>query len=807
MEEASADHAAAYSFRWDVGVSMEVEMTANVATAAANPTQKPPKIEVIAENIPDEIKALNRWVTWDWVWSAKQNKWTKPPLQLNHKLASSTDSKTWTRFDLAWLIGRNRAGIGFVLGSDLGIVGIDLDKCRNPLTGEIKQLQAEIIRELGTYAEVSPSGTGVKMLCRGSLPEKFRKANHELGIEIYADGRYFTITGHTLDGSPKTINDSQDKLTALINRFMHVGELPSPELASQEDETELARSALAAIDPALADGYTDWLMIGMSLHAISPYLLQDWDRWSMQSAKYTQGECQKKWAGFDGQGVGPGTLYHFAKLKGWKPPRGWKKTASQVAAEEYRIANYREEVQQKGDRVIKTRVPIPQRQIVEQTLRVFDGWPKKVQGSLFVCKNAKVEYLPKPHSLFSWMRDQKEIAWGSGDSLATKEEFHSSLMRNTEEFIDIQHHAHFPPIEGIFYTCKQPEPTYGLQLNKFLDFFCPATKEDRQLILAAIATTFWGGPPSQRPVFLISAAPGAGQGTGKSTLAAMIATLTGGSVDISAGMESEEIKRRLLNGADVEKRVVCLDNVKKTKFSDQGIEALITAKEISGHKMFVGGCSRPNLLTWFMTMNGPSLSRDLAQRTINIILKRPKHSGNWYEQVMSHVETYGKEIVSDIAGFFARERQEIDYPTRWGMWEREIVSRLDDPNGVCTTIRSRETINDDDHQTAQAIEELVKYRLTVDVGYLMTDRVHISNERVAAWVNKAVGDDTKGGVRQAIATLTRLENSGLLSCLSKNPSRKYGRGWVFSMVFEDGDIYYDLEKRIIENMGSGWGWS
>jgi hypothetical protein len=48
----------------------------------------------IAENIPAEIKELNRWVTWDWVWSEKSKKWTKPPLQLNHKLASSTDSKT-----------------------------------------------------------------------------------------------------------------------------------------------------------------------------------------------------------------------------------------------------------------------------------------------------------------------------------------------------------------------------------------------------------------------------------------------------------------------------------------------------------------------------------------------------------------------------------------------------------------------------------------------------------------------------------------------------------------------------------------
>jgi hypothetical protein len=149
------------------------------------------------------------------------------------------------------------------------------------------------------------------------------------------------------------------------------------------------------------------------------------------------------------------------------------------------------------------------------------------------------------------------------------------------------------------------------------------------------------------------------------------------------------------------------------------------------------------------------------------------------------------------------------------LWEREVVSRLSAPDSVCATIRNRENTNDDDYQTAQAIEELVTKRLTEDmvdssgsfVGYAKTDRVHISNERIAAWVNKAVGDDTRGGVRQAIATLGRLENAGLLHSLSKNPSRTYGRGWVYSLAFDQGEIKYDLEKRILEGLGSAWGWS
>lgn len=777
----------------------------SIATSAAQ--QKPAKIAVIADNIPDEIKQLDRWVTWEWTWSAKQTKWTKPPLQLNHKLASSTDAKTWTRFDLAWMLGRNRDGIGFVLGADIGIVGIDLDKCRDPQTGEIKPLQAEIIRELDTYAEVSPSGTGVKLLCRGELPAKFRKANHELGIEIYADGRYFTITGHKLESAPREINNAKEKLTELINRFMHAGELPTPESASEEDEIELAKSALAAIDPGLADGYTDWLMIGMSLHSISPYLLHDWDQWSTSSPKYVAGECAKKWAGFDGKGVGPGTLYHFAKLRGWRPARGWRKSvgSNEVPIE---IANYREVIKEdKKGKVTKERVAIDQMQIVNDTLKLFDNWPKRVGSILFVCNNKQVEYLPKAANLFSWMRDKKKIVWGQGDAMATKDEFFVSLCRNVEGFRDIQEQPHFPPMGGIYYTCEQPKAGSMQPLEQFIDFFSPATKEDRQLILAAIVTPFWGGPPSQRPAFLISAVAGAGQGSGKSTLAGMIAELIGGYIDISPDMDLEEIKRRFLNGDDLNKRVVLVDNIKKAKFSNPSIEALITAPSISGHKMFKGGGSRPNLLTWIMTMNGPSLSRDLAQRCINIIVKRPKHSGDWLEKTAGFIESNRREIIEAIAAFYERERQPISYPTRWGMWEREVAARLDNPDSVCATIRNRENLNDDDQQVANAIEELILHRLTVDVGYRSTDRVHIGNERIAAWVNKATGDGTKGGVRQAIATLTRLENSGLLFGLSKNPSRTHGRGWVFSLGSDSSEIFYDLEKRILAQLGSGWGWS
>jgi primase-polymerase (primpol)-like protein len=75
-------------------------------------------------------------------------------------------------------------------------VGIDLDTCRNPETGEIAPWAQKIIeRAQGNYVEVSPSGRGLHIITRGSV----RGGGMRKGpIEIYSRGRFFTISGRTL---------------------------------------------------------------------------------------------------------------------------------------------------------------------------------------------------------------------------------------------------------------------------------------------------------------------------------------------------------------------------------------------------------------------------------------------------------------------------------------------------------------------------------------------------------------------------------------------------------------------------------
>lgn len=77
---------------------------------------------------------------------------------------------------------------------------------------------------------------------------------------------------------------------------------------------------LASIDPALLD-YTEWVHVGMALHA-EGYGWQIWDEWSRRdSRRYHAGECERKFKTFRASGdIAGGTLVEMAKNAGWEPP-------------------------------------------------------------------------------------------------------------------------------------------------------------------------------------------------------------------------------------------------------------------------------------------------------------------------------------------------------------------------------------------------------------------------------------------------------------------------------------------------------
>src|SRR5829696_494744 len=131
--------------------------------------------------------------------------------------AKSTNPKTWTGYEEAVRARKEYGydGIGFVFTPEDDLCGVDLDKCLNPETGEIELWAWAIIEELNSYTEISPSGTGVHILLRGELPAG---RNRKGRFEAYDRGRYFTITGNQLSGSPQSIEDRQEELRDVVRR-------------------------------------------------------------------------------------------------------------------------------------------------------------------------------------------------------------------------------------------------------------------------------------------------------------------------------------------------------------------------------------------------------------------------------------------------------------------------------------------------------------------------------------------------------------------------------------------------------------
>ncbi|AMV41047.1 hypothetical protein [Planctomyces sp. SH-PL62] len=120
-------------------------------------------------NVPAELRALEQWILWTDVDGRKL-----PRTADGRRNASTTDPATWTTFEAAAEALREAApgrfsGLGFVFTGGDPYVGIDLDGCLDG--GEIADwAKAWLDRFKGCYAEVSPSGNGVKVWARGKLP-------------------------------------------------------------------------------------------------------------------------------------------------------------------------------------------------------------------------------------------------------------------------------------------------------------------------------------------------------------------------------------------------------------------------------------------------------------------------------------------------------------------------------------------------------------------------------------------------------------------------------------------------------------
>lgn len=723
-----------------------------------------------------------------------------------------------------------RSNVGLILGPVSGLIRIDVDGARGD-----ELLREKSKGDLPPTLEFSSGGNGRGLLYRipdgaqvkttsdkgdgehSELRFQAKGAQTVMPPSIHPSGRvYEWLTGHSPDdmeaafaplwlleelkpGKRKTPKQKTPKQTSDNPEF----EIDNNREPDPERDREIALSALNALSSSRADDRDMWLTIGMAAHSVDPSsaMLGAWESFSRLSTKFQEGECAEKWAGFNGDGgVTLGTLIHMAQQDGWTPParkvNGHSTSGEVSSGGPIRNAI----VVHTGEE--KFVQPVPMTAIIKGIRARTNDWPRRVGSALFIHECADIiAWLENTPSLFGWLgsRCPPPPVFTASPGCHSREEVFHELRRVVKSYRTVETLPHEPMFPDHYYACDAVKPGDGKTIDSLLNRFSPATPVDRDLFLAMFATMFWGGAAGSRPAFLITSDDG--RGAGKSKSAAMAAHLACGLIDLSANESIEEIKKRLLSPEGITKRVVLLDNVKTLRFSWAELESLITNPVISGKRMYVGEGQRPNALLWIITLNGASLSTDMAQRCVIVKVKRPKYSGAWEDETRAFIDKNRQALIGDLIGFLRGPAKELAKYSRWGTWERDILSRLPDPLEAQTVILERQGEADVEQEEAEVLEDYFRAQLTMLRYDIDRDRIFLPSAVVCKWVNTAANEQY--GATAATRIVGQKIDEGKLPRLKRPKTNSYGRGfeWIGKDWNATDPIKTDINHR---NVTSDW---
>lgn len=279
------------------------------------------------DNVPVELRKLDRWILWKWVPVEHRAKPKKEPCSAAGFRIGVNNQDYHLGFEEAQSVYESRpdtfAGVGFVIPP--GMVGVDLDNVKDKKGNWNLDAQL-VLASLDTYCEVSPSGEGLKFLCYGSLDGKLKREDASRGVEMF-DGnaaRFFTITGRVIDDDHRAMGHS---LRAIHNIQASISD-PITNLEYDEidtgDQFAEAKELATWVSEDQMDDYASWLRLGMAIHASSNGSdegMQLWDQVSRKNSKYEEGACELKWDSFKERKarlVTIGSLRSMAKENGYR---------------------------------------------------------------------------------------------------------------------------------------------------------------------------------------------------------------------------------------------------------------------------------------------------------------------------------------------------------------------------------------------------------------------------------------------------------------------------------------------------------
>lgn len=167
------------------------------------------------ENIPQKLKDTELFCLWRY--EGKD----KVPYQPNGRKASVSNPSTFYDFDtIIDALTDEYDGIGILLRK---CTAEDLDDCIKG--GVISPFAREIIDRMDTYTEISPSGTGIRIVAYAPKlkydKKKYYVNNRKIHMEIYVAGetdKFVTITGNVIRDAD--IEDRSEEIQSILDDYM-----------------------------------------------------------------------------------------------------------------------------------------------------------------------------------------------------------------------------------------------------------------------------------------------------------------------------------------------------------------------------------------------------------------------------------------------------------------------------------------------------------------------------------------------------------------------------------------------------------
>jgi len=233
-----------------------------------------------------------------------------PHSPLNNEEGASNKPHLWGTYAQV-LAAKKRyswAYIGVCCAHDAetSLVFFDMDHCIDD-AGNVARWARDIVDNLDSYTEISPSGDGLHVIVKASIESDAHATKRRDDLpELYQNSnRWLTVTGNQLAGTRDTIEERQAETAHIHERTTKLLQAPhetaaQPQRKPQQSDIESALDMLALLAPYRADGYYTWLRVGFALSEFGEAGLAAWIEWSKRSTKYEDGDCKKRWgkAGF-----------------------------------------------------------------------------------------------------------------------------------------------------------------------------------------------------------------------------------------------------------------------------------------------------------------------------------------------------------------------------------------------------------------------------------------------------------------------------------------------------------------------------